>query len=110
MNIKKILRNIFYSVTAVLLILPVINANAAEPDTQNKQSLQQQIDELKKQIDNAAKQKNSEMQPHQHQTSATLIHMAGYADVGYISMVNRMTVLMQLGPSLLYFITSTRIW
>lgn len=82
MNIKKLLRNLFYPLTAALLILPVINAGAAESVTQKKQSLQQQIDALEQKIDNTTK-KSAPAPVHQHERSATLIHLAGYADVGY---------------------------
>lgn len=83
MNTKKILRKLFVSVTATLLILPVLNVSAAESSAQQIQSLQKQIDELKQKVDNAPKQESYKKAPHQHESSDTMIHMAGYADVGY---------------------------
>ncbi len=82
MNTKKILNKLFVSVTAALLLLPALNVSAAESSAQIK-SLQNQIDELKQKVDNAPKQESSKKAPHQHETSDTMIHMAGYADVGY---------------------------
>lgn len=74
MRIKNFFRYLFYPVGVILLILQPVTVGAAEPDLQNNQTVQQQIDALQQQVDDAAEWKHP----------GTLIHMAGYADVGYV--------------------------
>ncbi len=83
MKFNKMFRYLLYTLSLAVLFLPAISASAAETVAQSNKSLQQQIDELNRKIDEA---KESSAKPvHKHESSDSLIHLAGYADVGYVN-------------------------